>query len=102
MQKRQVQRGRPSGTTTFDAVPAEAFGAVIRPARTARGISQEALALRADVERSHRGKIERGEHAPNLALVMKLAVTLHCSAAGLLPAPPASRPTGGFRANTQT
>src|SRR3546814_10041378 len=78
MQKRQVQRGRPSGTTTFDAVPAEAFGAVIRAARTARGISQEALALRAGVERSHLGKIERGEHQPNLGLVLKIAVTLDC------------------------
>src|SRR3546814_9398327 len=86
MQKRQVQRGRPSGTTTFDAVPAEAFGAVIRAARTARGISQEALALRAGVERSHLGKIERGEHQPNLGLVLKIAVTLDCSAAELLAA----------------
>src|SRR3546814_1535236 len=80
MQKRQVQRGRPSGTTTFDAVPAEAFGAVIRAARTARGISQEALALRAGVERSHLGKIERGEHQPNIGMVLKIAVTLDCSA----------------------
>src|SRR3546814_6632496 len=92
MQKRQVQRGRPSGTTTFDAVPAEAFGAVIRAARTARGISKEALALRAGVERSHLGKIERGEHQPNLGLVLKIAVTLDCSTAELLAATEARLP----------
>src|SRR3546814_704971 len=62
---------------------------------TARGISQEALALRAGVERSHLGKIERGEHQPNLGLVLKIAVTLDCSAAELLAATEARLPRDG-------
>src|SRR3546814_13360751 len=77
------------------------FGAVSRAARTARGISQEALALRAGVERSHLGKIERGEHQPNLGLVLKIAVTLDCSAAELLAATEARLPKGWFRPNRE-
>jgi transcriptional regulator with XRE-family HTH domain len=37
------------------------------------GLSQESLALLAQVERSHLGKIERGEHIPNLVLIFRLA-----------------------------
>ncbi len=102
MQKRPVQRGRPSGTTTFDAVPAEAFGAAVRAARTERGISQESLALRAGIERSHMGKIERGEHLPNLGLVLKIAVTLDCSAAELMSMTEAKLPKGWFTPSRET
>jgi hypothetical protein len=28
--------------------------------------------MRADVEHSHMGKIERGEHVPNLVLILKI------------------------------
>ncbi len=94
MQKRPVQRGRPIGTTSFDAVPAKAFGATVRAARLARGIAQEALALLVGVERSHMGKIERGEHLPNLGLVLKIAVALDCSAAELVAATEAALPKG--------
>src|SRR3546814_6764024 len=72
MQKRPIQRGRPAGATSFEAAPAAAFGAAVRAARTAQGIAQESLAYRAGVERSHMGKIERGEHLPTLALVLKI------------------------------
>ena len=64
MQKRSIQRGRPAGATTFEAEPAKAFGAVVRARRTERGIAQEDLANQAGIERSHLGKIERGEHMP--------------------------------------
>ncbi|HET6784280.1 MAG TPA: helix-turn-helix transcriptional regulator [Pseudoxanthomonas sp.] len=97
MQKRSVQRGRPTGATTFEAEPARAFGAALREARTARGIAQEALADLADVERSHLGKIERGEHLPNLALVLKLALALKCSAADLMKSTEAQLPAGWFK-----
>jgi transcriptional regulator with XRE-family HTH domain len=40
------------------------------------GLSQESLALLAQVERSHLGKIERGEHIPNLVLIFRLANNL--------------------------
>lgn len=82
--KRGIQRGRPAGATTFDAVPALAFGAAVRALRTEDGIAQETLAHLAGIERSHMGKIERGEHMPTLALVFKIARALQRSAGELV------------------
>lgn len=84
MQKRPVQRGRPVGAITFDAELAQAFGAAVRALRTHRGIAQETLADLAGIERSHMGKIERGEHAPTLAVIFKIAGALECSTAVLM------------------
>ncbi len=84
MQKRAIQRGRPKGTTTFDIAPARAFGAAVREARTELGIAQEALANRSGIERSHMGKIERGEHMPTIVLVLRIARALGCSSADLM------------------
>ncbi|MDR3212518.1 MAG: helix-turn-helix transcriptional regulator [Azoarcus sp.] len=84
MEKRLIQRGRPQGTSTYEAASAIAFGAAIREERTRRGIAQETLSHLAGVERSHLGKIERGEHSPTLPLILKLARALQCSAAHLL------------------
>ena len=84
MQKRSVQPGRPAGTTTHDAELAHAFGAAVRALRMERGIAQESLANLAGVERSHMGKIERGEHMPTLALIFKIAGALECSTAVLM------------------
>jgi transcriptional regulator with XRE-family HTH domain len=39
-------------------------------------MSQEQLANVAQVERSHMGKIERGEHMPNLVLILRIAAAL--------------------------
>jgi len=86
MQKRIVQRGRPPGTTTFEAEPAQAFGEAVRAARKAQGISQEELAALAGIERSHMGKIERGQHMATLALILKIAVALRISSAELMTA----------------
>ncbi len=84
MQKRPVQRGRPLGATTFDAELAQAFGMAVRALRTERGIAQEMLANLAGIERSHLGKIERGEHMPTLAIIFKIAGALECSTAVLM------------------
>lgn len=84
MQKRAVQRGRPSGTKTYEEVPAKAFGEAVVAARTEDGISQEALAHLAGIERSHMGKIERGEHAPTLVLILRIAKALGRSAGELI------------------
>lgn len=84
MQKRPVQAGRPSGATTFDAELAQAFGAAVRALRTERGIAQESLAHLAGIERSHMGKVERGEHMPTLAIILKIARALGCSSADLM------------------
>lgn len=84
MQKRTVQRGRPAGSTTFDAELAQAFGAAVRALRTERGIAQEMLANLAGIERSHMGKVERGEHQPTLSIIFKIAGALECSTATLM------------------
>ena len=86
MQKRSIQRGRPTGATTFEAEPAQAFGAAVRALRTEQGVAQETLASLADIERSHMGKIERGEHMPTLAIILKIARALGCSSADLMTA----------------
>lgn len=86
MQKREIQRGRPPGTTTYDPSLAGAFGHAVRSARIERKIAQETLANKAGVERSHMGKIERGEHLPTLALIFRIAGALGCSVASLMEA----------------
>ncbi len=82
--KRGIQRGRPAGATTFEAAPALAFGAAVRAIRTEEGIAQETLAHLAGIERSHMGKIERGEHMPTLAVILKIAQGLGRSAGELV------------------
>ena len=84
MQKRTVQRGRPVGSTTYEPEPALAFGQAVRAARMEQGMAQEELAASAEIERSHMGKIERGEHMPTLALILKIAIALKISAADLM------------------
>ncbi|RLM20456.1 transcriptional regulator [Brenneria alni] len=84
MQKRSVQPGRPAGATTFDAELAQAFGAAVRALRMERGMAQESLANLARIERSHMGKIERGEHMPTLAIIFKIAGALGCSTTVLM------------------
>jgi len=84
MQETSIRRGRPLGSKTVDPVLAAAFGAAVRSARTKRGVAQEALAHLARIERSHAGKIERGEHMPTLSVVLKIARALNMSGAELL------------------
>lgn len=79
-----IRPGRPRGSRTADPVVAAAFGAALRAERTRRGIAQELLANLAQVERSHVGKIERGEHMPTLAAAFKLAAALGMSGAELV------------------
>jgi transcriptional regulator with XRE-family HTH domain len=84
MQKRTIQRGRPVGSTTYEREPALAFGQAVRAARMEQGMAQEELAALAEIERSHMGKIERGEHMPTLALILRIAAALNKSAADLI------------------
>ena len=86
MQKRTVKRGRPVGSTTYEPEPALAFGQAVRAARMEQGMAQEELAALAEIERSHLGKIERGEHMPTLALILRIAAALNRSAAALIAA----------------
>lgn len=78
MEKRGVRPGRPPGATTFEEGLAKALGVAIREQRLRQGLAQEQLAIEAHVERSHMGKIERGEHMPSLAIVVRVAEALSC------------------------
>ncbi|MBO9356056.1 helix-turn-helix domain-containing protein [Bordetella petrii] len=84
MRKRPIHKGRPPGTTTFQSAPAKAFGQAVRSARLRQAMAQETLAHDASIERSHMGKIERGEHMPNLAMIFRIAKGLNCNASALL------------------
>ena len=84
MQKREVKPGRPRGAKTFESAPAIAFGQVVRERRLKLGLAQEELANLAQVERSHLGKIERGEHLPNLVMVLRIAHALNCKPGKLI------------------
>lgn len=52
------------------------LGAAIRSSRQASGLSQEALADAAGIDRSHMGKIERGERNVTVLNMMKIAAAL--------------------------
>ncbi len=54
----------------------KAIGRVLREQRKARGVSQEALALSADVDRTFVSQIERGIRQPTITTLWKLARAL--------------------------
>jgi transcriptional regulator with XRE-family HTH domain len=83
-ERKKLSPGRPQGAKTYDPAPALAFGAAVRQRRLEVGFSQEELAARASVERSHMGKIERGEHVPNLVLILRLATALSVTPGSLV------------------
>jgi len=60
------------------------FGSAVREARIAKGISQEALADIAGIDRSYMGGIERGEHNLALVNIQKIAAALDTSIAELM------------------
>lgn len=92
MQENSVRRGRPLGSKSADPVLALAFGTAVRSARTTQGIAQETLAHLAAIERSHVGKIERGQHMPTISALLKIARALGMSGADLLAAAEALLP----------
>ena len=61
-----------------------ALGEAIRRARTGVGLSQEALAVDADLDRSYMGGIERGEHNMTTMNIVKIADALKMSPSSLL------------------
>ncbi|PTP83176.1 helix-turn-helix domain-containing protein [Vibrio splendidus] len=62
------------------------FGMKLREVRKKNGISQDKLALIADIDRSYVGRIERGEVNITLEKVYSLAQALECNITELLPA----------------
>ena len=61
------------------------FGAKLRDKRKALGISQDKLALLAEIDRSYAGRIERGEVNITLEKAYQLAEVLECDVRDLLP-----------------
>jgi transcriptional regulator with XRE-family HTH domain len=60
------------------------FGVAVRQLRERHGWSQEALAERADLNRSYVGELERGQAIPSLVTLEKLAVALNLSLTSLM------------------
>ncbi|WP_424768066.1 helix-turn-helix domain-containing protein [Paenibacillus sp. sgz302251] len=52
------------------------IGENIRSLRKKRGLSQEQLALRADINASYMGQVERGEKNPTIDVLSKIAFAL--------------------------
>ncbi len=66
---------------TYDA---QKFGARLRQLRKERNVSQDELALRAQIDRSYMGRIERGQVNITLEKVFRLANALGCNVRDLL------------------
>lgn len=63
-------------TRVRDEILLNALANVLRSLRSELGISQEQLALRANVDRTFVGKLESARHQPSLAVVFKLSQAL--------------------------
>lgn len=83
-QTTSLKGGRPLGATSTDPRIAKAFGRAVVALRTATGTSQESLALKAMVDRSYLGRLERGQNVPNLVGVVKIASAIGCSTIALI------------------
>lgn len=64
---------------------ARQFGRKLREVRKLKGMSQDRLALSADIDRSYVGRIERGEVNITLEKAYQLARVLGCDIKDLLP-----------------
>lgn len=53
-----------------------ALGGAIRRVRQTKDMSQESLALAAEVDRSYLGRVERGDSIPALLIVIRIAKAL--------------------------
>ncbi|TQV77327.1 helix-turn-helix transcriptional regulator [Aliikangiella marina] len=61
------------------------FGKKVRARRKSLGISQDKLALKANIDRSYAGRVERGEVNITLEKAYALAEILDCNIRELLP-----------------
>lgn len=59
------------------------FGAAVRVRRKAIGLSQEALADYAGIDRSHMGKLERGERNISFMNIVRIAKAINCKPSDL-------------------
>ncbi|MBY2924441.1 helix-turn-helix transcriptional regulator [Rhizobium leguminosarum] len=66
----------------------EVFARNLRSARQAKGLSQEELAHRADIDRTYISSLERSVYNASIDVVDRLAVVLGIEAGELLKRPP--------------
>jgi transcriptional regulator with XRE-family HTH domain len=64
--------------------PEIAFGTVLREQRKKKGLSQEALALEAGIERNYVSLIELGKNSASIKMIFKLASVLNTPPSKLL------------------
>ena len=74
---------RVSGLRDEDANLAR-FGVAVRARRNVLSLSQEELADLAGIDRSHMGKIERGERNVTFLNIVRVADALNCKPSDLL------------------
>ena len=79
-----MQHSLPSMLGKQAMSPQEAFGKVLRDLRLARGLSQEALAHEAEIQRNFVSLIERGHNQPTIGTLWKLAEALEVSPSEML------------------
>lgn len=72
----------------------EVFAINLRKARHAKGLSQEALAAEAEVDRTYVSALERGVYSATIDMVAKLALILEVEPSELLVHPVRSRERG--------
>ena len=65
----------------------EVFARNLRRARNAKGLSQEALAHEADIDRTYVSALERSQYSATIDMVDKLAKALGVEASALLQRP---------------
>ena len=61
-----------------------ALGSLVKQRRTALGVSQEELGLRANLDRTYISGVERGVRNPSLTALVSLASGLGITVSGLL------------------
>lgn len=71
------QRIEPGRRLTL--APAQAFAAALKALRRRHGLTQDQLADRADLDRSHISQLERGLRAPSLDTLLRVASGLGIS-----------------------
>jgi transcriptional regulator with XRE-family HTH domain len=70
----------------------EVFARNLRAARQSKGLSQEELAYRADIDRTYISSLERSVYNASIDVVDRLAVVLGTEASDLLKRHPDQRP----------
>ena len=80
----------------------ERFAARLREARLGRGMTQARLAEAAEVSVAFIGRLERGQAAPGIDIVAKLAVALATTPGVLLPVAEPPDPTGLLAGQART